>query len=282
MISRVLPFAAVLAVSACAGAAVNGPAGGDDNNTSGGVCNDTTIVCLDEANKFVYDATKDEIHINNLPFDLSGTYAAIEGLTVGGQQVYKNTGGAQSYYAIYVQGRNAATAASVVATDSWLDYGYAGTMFRGTGTLPNATEATYRGTYQGIRVYEGADERHGFSTGDVEMVVDFEDFDDVGAVSTRIGNRVAYDENGAVLGNLPGLATVDTHHEDGVIQETDISEGIGDSATGATGTLAGIFGGTNGNQIAGVLVLEGPDALTGDDVRETGAFVIDQVSLIRP
>ncbi|SOB93153.1 hypothetical protein SAMN05877831_101124 [Rhodobacter maris] len=277
---------ALLGLVGCGGAAITGPAGGDDSAAapSGGVCDGTTIVCMDEANAFSYDATKDEIHINNLPFDLDGTYQKVDGLTVGGQQVYRNANGARTYYALYVQGTNTLTAASVAATDSYVDYGYSGTMFRGTGNvdLPTDAQATYQGSYQGIRIYEGGG-AHGFSTGDVQMVIDFEDFDDTGAISTTVGNRVAYDANGAVLGALPSLVVADTQHEGGVIAQTTISEGYGDTATGASGTLAGIFGGTDGDQVAGVLVLEGPDALDADvNVRETGAFVIDQVSLIRP
>ncbi|MFD2173706.1 hypothetical protein [Rhodobacter lacus] len=286
MIRQALPFVALLGLAACDGAAITGPAGGDDssNTPSGGVCDGTTIVCMDEANSFTYDATKDEIHINNLPFDLDGTYQKVDGLTVDGQQVYRNADGARNYYALYVQGSNPLTAASVAATDSYIDYGYSGTMFRGTGDidLPTDAQATYEGTYQGIRIYEtgGA---HGFSSGTVKMVVDFEDFDNTGLISTSIGNRVAYDASGAAIGTLPGLVVGDTQHSDGVIQATPISEGYGDTATGASGTLAGIFGGENGDQVAGVLVLEGPDALDADvRVRETGAFVIDQVSLIRP
>ncbi|WP_444454654.1 hypothetical protein ACTTAI_04720 [Rhodobacter capsulatus] len=281
MIKRVWPLAAFLAIGACSGPAIVSD-NSTDTPTSGGICNGTTIVCADDANSFTYDAEKDEIHVNNLPFDLDGTYAKIDGLTIGGQQVYKNVKGARNYYALYVQGANTETAASVVATDDYINYGPSGTMFRGTGKvdLPTDAEATYSGSYQGIRIYE-AGGQHGFSTGDIEMVVDFEDMDDVGAISTTISNRVAYDENGVAIGNLPGLVTTDTHHENGIIQETAIQEGYGSSATGATGTLSGIFS-NGGDQIAGVLVLEGKDALSSANVRETGAFVIDQVSLIRP
>lgn len=284
MIKRVWPLAALLVVAACSGPAiVKGGSTVDPNTpTSGGVCDGKTVVCPDDANSFSYDATKDEIHVNNLPFDLDGTYAKVDGLTVGGQQVYKNAKGARNYYALYVQGANAETAASVVATDSYVNYGYSGTMFRGTGkvNLPTNAEATYSVSYQGIRIYKDGG-HHGFSTGDIEMVVDFEDKDNVGTISTTVSNRVAYDENGVVIGALPGLMTTDTHHKDGIIQETAIQEGYGPTATGATGTLSGIFS-NGGDQVAGILVLEGPDALSAVNVRETGAFVIDQVSLIRP
>ncbi len=280
------PFVAVAALAACDGPAVVGAPTPDEVITGGGVCDEAAkIYCLDEANKFVYDAKTDTISINNLPFDLAGQYSAVAGMTINGYQVYRNDAGARTYYAIYVPGKNDVTAASVVATGDWLDYGYSGTMYRGTGevNLPTNAQASYAGTYQGIRVYKDGGVAD-LTTGDINMVVDFEDFDNTGAITTSIGNRVAYNFDGSVRGALPGLAVVDTYHEDGVIKDTTAYEVNADGSTGSTGTLSGIFGGTNGDQIAGVLVLSGQDALSasGTNVQETAAFVIDQVSLIVP
>ena len=78
-----------------------------------------------------------------------------------------------------------------------------------------------------------------------------------------------------VIGALPDISMVTTGFDPGNrIKQTTAVEVLPSGSAGATGTMEGIFGGTNGTEIAGVIVLTGPDALSTVDVQETGAFVL--------
>jgi hypothetical protein len=284
---RFLATLSLLALAACDGNPLaNNTTTNPGTGTSGcaGVSNST---CLGEVNRFVFDPNTDTLSLNNLPLDLNGTYArdnALEsaiGLT--GFRAYRNTSGAGNYVALYRT--SGAVQAGVVGSDSFLGYGNGGVMYgsNSTAVLPVSGQATYIGDYAGIRVYEGTGTNLatlGYATGTASTLIDFNDFDNGGAIYTTVTNRVAYDTNGNAIGALPSLSANPTKATDGRLTATNVTE-VGANAGNGAGTLQGVFGGSGGTQIAGVLVITGADPLgPGRNVQESGAFLLVRNSFI--
>ena len=87
-----------------------------------------------------------------------------------------------------------------------------------------------------------------------------------------MGNRRLYDTTGTQIGTLDGFismqdSTID--FETQTIVSATATEFVGGTAT-RSGSWEGVFAGPNGEEIAGVLFVE------GDDVREVGGFVTTQ------
>lgn len=243
-------------------------------STTPGACNTTNHVCTGEVNVVLYNAANDTLSINNLPFDLSGLYQRVSALDRNGFRAYQNASGSKTYVALYSNSVTGNTHAGVVGTGDYLTYGYGGTVFGNSGNvvMPASGEAIYDGKYAAVRVYDTGG--YGFADGDVNMSVDFNDFDTVGAVDTVVTNRHAYDSSGALLGNLPTLSGTTTQFNGNLIKSTTVKEILAGGATGSSGTLTGIFGGPNGNEVAGVIVLTGKDPLSTANTKETGAFIL--------
>lgn len=270
---------ALVSLSGCTPTNVVGGVAGPDNSVTGcsGTGNSTCFSNVTQpVTRFRYNSGSDTITINNLPFDLNGTYTRVAALDRNGFKAYMNDAtipGSHQYVALYNQ--TSAVRAGVVGTGAYVNYGYGGRMMgnSGTVTLPSTGQAQYQGNYAGIRVYEtigGLD----YTDGTVDMNVDFLDFANTGAVDTVVSNRHAYNSTGALIGALPSLSTTTTTINGNIIH-TDVAE-ILPSGTGATGTLDAIFGGTSGTQVAGVLVITGQDPLSagGQNVKESGAFLL--------
>lgn len=275
---RILAAASLVALAACDGNPIAQGGGVTPEDTCAG-----SQVCTGEVNRFTYDSVNDRIRINNLPFDLDGTYLRTPSLDRGAFRAYVNEAGDEDYVALYRQSGTGSTYAGVVGTGGYLGFGYGGTVFGGSGSVnfPGNGEAVYRGQYAGIRVYDGGG--LGFSDGTIRMRVDFEDFDNVGAIDTIVSGRRGYDENGNLLGTLPTLSGTTTGFTGDRLTETSILENLGGGNTGASGTLNGTFGGSGATEVAGVIVIEGDDALgSGLQVRESGAFTANRISFIRP
>lgn len=275
---------ALFTLSACTPTNVVGGGGSGTGGTTTGCAGSGQSSCVGEVNRFTYDATKDRLNLNNLPLDLDGIYArdtvleaAIGTGALGGFRAYRNVAGAGNYVALYQ--RSGSVQAGVVASDTFLGYGNGGAMFGSTATvnLPTTGQANYLGNYAGIRVYEGTGANAtalGYTTGTASTLIDFNDFDNGGAIYTNITGRQAYDSAGNPIGALPSLVASATQASSGKLNPATVTE-VGPGATSATGTLYGIFGGSGGAQIAGVLVLTGPDPLaSGRNVKESGAFLM--------
>ena len=86
-----------------------------------GCGNQANTYCNGEVNRFRYDAATDTISINNLPFDLSGTYTRQASLDRGGFRAYLNSAGFNNYVALYRDTGN--VSAGVVGTGDYLNYG---------------------------------------------------------------------------------------------------------------------------------------------------------------
>lgn len=283
-----------LMLAGCSGNPLNnvgGGGGGGGTAPDGGVntCTSTNTICEGEVNRFTYDASTDTIQINNLPFDLGGTYQRVPALDQNGFMAFRNIDGAEVYYALYRQSATGLSETGVVGTGNYQKFGYGGSMMRATPVtgLPANGEATYQGNYAGIRVYDGTGGTSGgglgFVTGTAFLRVDFDDFDDGGAVDAAITGRTAYDGNGAPLGALPGLGATTTSMSGSTIKQTNITEVIPGTSDVMTGTLRAMFSGPEGKEITGIVILEGPDALgSGDNVQERGGFLLDRITYVTP
>jgi len=288
---KILPVI-LLSTSVLAGCSgVNPITGGtpsDDSSDVGGpgTCTAANTACSGEVNQFNYNPSSDTLTINNLPFDLRGTYDRLPGVSVNGFPVYMNDGGDEIYLAIFGTGPSGTVEGGVVGTGGYVDFGYGGTVFRSTGaSLPQVGEATFTGDYAGMRIYQGTGVVH-FVTGDLDLRIDFDDFDVVGAVDLTITDREAWTTGGTSAGVLPYLSGSTTQLSGIRMKSTAIAEIDGAGNTVAQGETAAIFGGTIGTgldgEVAGTLTIQGPDALGGpNEVKETGFYVGSQVGYNR-
>jgi hypothetical protein len=246
-------------------------------------------------NNLDYDEANDELIVNNIPFD--GTSAA------NGQARYVNVGGLgasafaryesietaetgrRQYYAVFRRSDSGFAQAAAIATDEYISFGFGGvTAQRSTASIsvPGQGEYVYTGEYAAVRAFdesqEGAPGGVQYVTGNVQLDVDVADFDVTGAVEGIISNRTLFDEDGnqiGTLGDFVSLATAEIDFDlDQITQSTAVAFSPADGETIATGNWAGIFAGPNGQEIAGIVILEG--TVTADDAsgtyRETGVF----------
>lgn len=289
MIRTGLVLAGAFALSAC-GNGANPVTGGDVEEPgagTGGLAGTATFT--GEVNAVTYDPDTDTLTINNLPFDGSDSGAESDsyvntGVTaIDGFGVYESVQTAESgqrqYYAVFRESDSGELSALAVGTGDYQSFGFGGSALsrsRDSINMPTSGEAIYTGEYGGLRILNA-----GLGENDVQLVsgnavmdIDFGDFDVTGAVEGRIVNRTYFDRNGNRIGTLPTviLATAEIG-EDGTLNES--TAGTLDSEGDAlqTGTWSGLFGGANGEELAGVLTITGPEVEDSDfDVQETGVF----------
>ena len=234
----------------------------------------TGEVVYESLTRAVYDATTDTLTISALPFDngaADATYVRDATLDTNGMKAYVNTGGQRSYVALWGVS-NAGTgsaSAGVVATGDYLSYGFGGNAYgrSGTTTLPTTGLANYTGRYAGLLTYDG---QTGYdrTSGTVALQVDFVDGKVEGQVTGR-QNLTA----GTAQNNL-SLATAS-------IADGKFS-GTATSFSGTTkveeGSYKGIFAGSTGLEIAGIIVLTSSAGTL--PTKETGVFVTDTGALL--
>lgn len=291
---------ALFLLAACDGnplGTAGGGGGDDDADTSEGSVYATEINPELTLNSLSYDDEADELIINNLPFDGdSGPDGQARYVRTGSLQngfgLYESIEtaetGRRQYYAVFRRSDSGEAQAAAVGTNEYVDFGFGGATAQRTRAsinLPSRGEYVYTGEYAAVRIYDetqpGAPSPGvEYISGTVELDVDILDFDGTGAIEGTIFDRVLYDVNGNVIGPLNdfiSLATAQIDPETRTILQSD-AVGLNFDATLTeitSGDWAGVFAGPNGQEIAGIVVLEGQ---TGTDpnsgtVRETGAFV---------
>lgn len=235
------------------------------------------------ANQFTYQPgatpADDTIVINNLPFDNvsseDGTYTPRAGVVLPTGQVFDNaaTGASLQYLAVVQVSGTTGALIGAVATDGYAGFGYGGAYAsRNDSGLPPDTSITYRytGTYNGVRVIRqvgtgavGANNVMQLTTGNATVLVDLRDIDEGGAVVGSISSRRLYDTNGNFLGNLSGIGLSELITApsiltaDNTIAETGAGTVNSDGTAAQSGTYSGMFSGPNGEEIIGLLVIEG-------------------------
>ncbi len=282
------------------------------------------------AETVVYNSGNDTFQVDNLAFDGLNTYqrsgqptSKTPLATLGGYNVYEAdvdvsdflTGSPINqitpYRAIYGESTNTVTVNgnpaprtrfAIVRTGGYTNYGFGGFLYErnGTVTLPADSfsgQAGFTGRYAGMRVFNGTGGLE-FTEGNMEVSIDFQDFNANDAVNGRLYNRVAYDPagnpvivgNNADAGELPlpdlnfviqeGVANFNSNGEiAGNVTSTwnDPNNGPTDYESGVYyGIISGDLTAGDGGEIVGVMVFESTDPrfATTITVQETGGFIV--------
>lgn len=246
-------------------------------------------------NSLEYDEANDELIVNNIPFDgNSATNGQARYVRVGGlgasafaryESVETAETGRRQYYAVFRRSTSGEAQAAAIATDEYVGFGFGGVTAQRTRAsinMPGEGEYVYTGEYAAVRAFDesqaGAPGSVQYVTGTVELDVDIADFDVTGAVEGIIRNRTLFDENGnqiGALGEFLSLATGEIDFElEQITQSTAALFPSGGGEALASGSWAGVFAGPDGNEIAGIVILEGTVTEDGDSgtYRETGVF----------
>lgn len=263
-------------------------------------------------NDIDFDPATGELVLNNMtfddrnPFDRDDTASTRLRAAGSGYDVYQNAVTVDEYYAVfrrsdYAQAGAAGSRSTVFNRP--IDLGGVGVeRIEGSGALPVAN-ATYvfNGEYAGVRTLY-PDERYQqeeiqYVTGTTQVTVDIEDYDETGSVRGVIMDRKIFDAMGAELdevninGDTIGDAnfirldpnTIDFENwsiDAGAAQMVRVNGP--DAPSEIDGTWSGLFAGPNGEEIAGIVVVQGDmpigiDPDTGEyievDVRELGTFL---------
>ncbi len=268
----------------------------------------------DTGNGFVtnvaYDGRTDTFTVDNLGFDGANTYT--RGVAVGSLGPYAVYESAATitdpsngvtipqfqHRALFAVSTSGNTEFAIVRTGSYVGYGFGGFIYKrdGSVTLPTSGQAAYSGSYGALRDFDG---RGGleYATGDMDMAIDFKDFNEGNAVRGYVRNRAIFDVNGnditaTVLSALStktgvpqsqlptlifkvGPGVMDVNGEMiGSVSSTTLDSG-GALTEFEAGNYYAILSGTNASEVVGVVVVEADDPrYTGVKVRETGGFIL--------
>ncbi|MFW2589923.1 hypothetical protein [Sagittula sp. SSi028] len=233
---------------------------------------------------------------------------------------YTASNGSTTYYALFRRSESGYAQVGASATDRYITFGPTGAgaqRLAGDGALPSSQNSyQFNGEYAAVRtiVDDAADTVVQYVSGTIRLDVDTDDFDGRGEVSGVVQDRVFYDTNGNTLfttdTSVGGRDQEYISLTDGAIDFDDwtISSASGSAAIVANGALSdpgatgvpadaegsrqitsgdwsGVFAGPNGEEVAGVLLVEGQGAvgidestgqtiiLTADNIQEVGTFV---------
>ncbi|WGW05434.1 hypothetical protein [Tropicibacter oceani] len=269
-------------------------------------------------NDVEFDTATGELVLNNMPFDGDDNLYARDATVstsfrnAGSSfDAYRNVGGSNRYYAVFRQTDSGYSRVTAAGTDNYVTFGFGGVAaqrLKGNGALPNADQSyIFDGEYAAVRTIIDPDtgSEMQYVAGTVRIRVDVEDFDTTGAVEGYIADRTFFDNNGVLIDDLNGtgefitLSTAEINFDNWTIGSSDASVvggpqpttdpnnlgGLGGGTTTVAGTWEGLFAGPNGEEVAGIVVMEGSGAIgidetTGDyvfvQVREVGGFVAER------
>ncbi len=268
---------------------------GNPNNQFGTEFNEDLTV-----NEMTFDPATGELVLNGVPFDgddnlytRDATVSdAVRAASGTGYDVYRNVAGTSDFYAVFRRSASGFTQAGALATDRYVSFGFGGVgaqRLEGSGALPNSDQSyVFTGEYAAVRTVVDATSgnRVQYVAGTSVIDVDIEDFDDIGAVEGLIVDRTFFDANGVQITDLDNadyiaLATGQINFDDWSIVSSDATVFQAGGAK-ASGNWQGLFAGPNGEEVAGIVVVEGSgpigiDPDTGEyievSVRETGTFI---------
>lgn len=267
------------------------------------------------ANSVAYNSEDDTFTVNNLAFDGDADTPYNRGTTVsslneGRFAVYEapelatdpETGAPVSqflYRAVYgvsdrrVEGTTATptTQFAIIRTGNYIPYGFGGFIYQRdeSVTLPAQLQATYSGGAAGLRDYNGQGGLD-YTTADVNIAIDYDDFDEGAAVRGTISNRRVFDLDGqditsTIAGGInedlteipvatftvgPGVLAESGDLVGDMISSYTSSDGT--QVTYETGNYYAIVSGENADEIVGVFVLEG--STDGVGSRDTSGFIV--------
>jgi hypothetical protein len=261
-----------------------------------------------------YDPVADTFTVDNLAFDGENVYRRDNQVPVlNGFNVYEASvqvidpvsgepvGQIVPYRALVGQSTNTVngsprTSFAIVRTGGYADYGFGGFVYERNGNvvLPTSGQATFSGDYAGMRVFLGQGGLE-YTTGDMTIDIDFDDFNANDGVKGTITNREAFTVNGQPIPTggddqlvLPtlnfviveGATTLDSSGEiSGNLNSVNVDD-AGNREIYESGTYYGILSGdmrdsSDGGEIVGVIVIESEDPrFQGVQAQETGGFVL--------
>lgn len=104
------------------------------------------------------------------------------------------------YHAIY--GESSRSRFAIIRTGGYTDFVFGGFVYERNGTvvLPDIVkgQAGFSGKYAGMRVFSGLGGLE-FTEGNLEIAIDFDDFNETHAIKGFLTNRVAFDESGTAI-----------------------------------------------------------------------------------
>lgn len=258
------------------------------------------------AEGFSYDAAADTFTVDGLAFDGDNVYerdAAVASL--GPYAVYEADAAVTdsfdgdvvsqfNYKALYGVSNTGNTEFAIVRTGAYVGYGFGGFIYQRNGgvTLPTSGQATYEGDYAGLRDFDGTGGVQ-YVTGDINMAIDFDDFNSGDGVRGEVSNRRIFDtagndvtndvldainaENASSITALPqlifavGPGTLDENGE--MVGElfSSFADDSGAAVEFESGSFYALVAGDDAEEIVGVVVVEG--AVGDITARETGGFI---------
>lgn len=262
-----------------------------------------------------YNAADDTFEVDNLAFDGGNVYTRspafkidAAGPDIGPARLYEGAGtfpdtqtGALidqfSYRALYGVSSTGRSHFAIVRTGAYRPYGFGGFIYSRTGgvVLPTGGQATYNGTYAGLRDFDGQSGLQ-ITSGNMDMSIDFEDFnpdesglDQASGITGHVTNRQVFDlagnnitaavvaeinsDKGSSLGALPdlnfytGFGFLDTSGE----AESLINNYV-DLKEFEAGKYYAVISGDNADEVVGVIVVT--SNIGQVTVRETGGFIL--------
>ena len=200
--------------------------------------------------------------------------------------------------AIYGVSPSGQTEFAIVRTGSFVNYGFGGFIYQRNVpvTLPTSGQAAYSGKYAGLRdfaTHTGIE----FTSGDMNLFIDFDDFNNGAGVQGYVTNRAIFDVNGNdITDDVLAALTTNSGTSQTVLPTIvfSVAAGVMDAngeMTGAvssnytvdggatqvleTGNYYGIVAGDNAEEIVGMIVVTSTDPRDpGGNVRETGGFIV--------
>lgn len=262
---------------------------------------------------FTYVSANDTIVIDNIAFDGGNVYSRGSPVSqVNNYAVYEGDATAldpltgksipqvKNYRALVGFSTNTVDGAPRSAfvinrTGGYVQYGFGGFVYQRLGgvTMPTSGQAVFAGDYAGMRVFDAMGGLE-FTEGDIQLVVDFSDFNSGATINGGITNRRAFDIDGNIItlggtGNLvlPDLQISVSKDDIGVAANGEVSGSIGSFTTSTGGAVQvyesgkyyAILSGdatsaSDGGEIVGIVVIESTDPrYSGVKAQETGGFI---------
>ncbi|KIC50761.1 hypothetical protein [Tateyamaria sp. ANG-S1] len=262
-----------------------------------------------------YDPATDQFSVDNLAFDGDNAYSRGTAVSsLGPYAVYEaDTQFTDSltgtpinqlrHRAVYGVSASGETQFAIVRTGAYIPYGFGGFVYQrnatathdGSVTLPTTGQAVYTGQAAGLRDFNGAGGIQ-YTTADMEMAIDFNDFNNGSGVRGTMSNRRVFDINGnditndivtginteasASLTNIPavvftiGPGVLDANGE--IVGEvtSNFVNNNGQTVNYETGNYYAIISGDNADEVVGVIVATSSIGGNGATVRDTSGFIV--------
>ena len=195
------------------------------------------------AEDFKYNAEDDTFEVDGLGFDGGNVYQRGSAVaSLGPFRVYEGdstftdpqTGAVINQFAhraIYGVSPNGRTSFAVVRTGAYIPYGFGGFVYQRAGgvTLPSTGQAIYQGNYAALRDFNGVSGLE-YATGDMQVAIDFNDFNDGSAVAGQVDNRAIYDINGNnITGDVISALNADLEPENAITELPTLVFAVGPS-----------------------------------------------------